>query len=57
MDRGELREISQLVIMAPDSQRRDLVDAAATHAAASHGHQSTPQLRKEIESILDVVEI
>ena len=47
----------RLVIMAPDSQRRDLVDAAATHAAASHGHQSTPQLRKEIESILDVVEI
>ena len=47
----------RLVIMAPDSQRRDLVDAAATHAAASHGHQSTPQLRKEIESILEVVEI
>ena len=47
----------QLVIMAPDSQRADLVDAAATHAAAKHGHENTPQLRREIDSFLDVVEM
>jgi hypothetical protein len=47
----------RLVIMAPDSQRSDLVAAAATHAAAAHGHQNTPQLRKELDSFLDVVEI
>ena len=47
----------RLVIMAPDSQRQDLVDAAATHAAAAHGHQDTPQLRKELNSFLDVLEI
>ncbi len=47
----------RLVMMAPDSQRGDLVDAAASHAVAAHGHQKTPQLRKELDSFLDVVEI
>lgn len=47
----------RLVIMAPDSQRQDLVDAAATHAVAAHGHENTPQLRKELNSFLEVVEI
>jgi len=47
----------KLVIMAPDSQRQDLIDAAATHAAKTHGHENTPQLRKELDGFLDVVEI
>lgn len=47
----------QLVIMAPESQRQDLVEAAATHAVASHGHENTPQLRKELSGFLDVVEV
>ena len=28
----------KLVIMAPASQKDDLIDAAATHAVESHGH-------------------
>jgi hypothetical protein len=47
----------QLVIMAPESQRSDLVDAAATHAVKSHGHENTPQLRKELDKFLEVVEV
>ena len=47
----------RLVILAPASQRQDLVDAAATHAVAAHGHQNTPQLRKELDSFLDIVEV
>jgi hypothetical protein len=47
----------RLVIMAPASQRSDLLDAAAVHASASHGHENTPQLRKEIDSIVDLVEM
>jgi hypothetical protein len=47
----------KLVIMAPDSQRQDLIEAAATHAAKTHGHENTPQLRKELDGFLDVVEI
>ncbi|HLW59195.1 MAG TPA: DUF1059 domain-containing protein [bacterium] len=47
----------QLVIMAPQSQREDLVEAAATHAAKSHGHQNTPELRKQLSTMLETVEI
>ena len=47
----------QLVIMAPESQRQDLIEAAATHAAKTHGHENTPQLRQEINKMLDAVEV
>ena len=47
----------KLVILAPAAQRADLVDAAVGHAMATHGHQSTPQLRKELDSFLDVIEV
>jgi hypothetical protein len=47
----------QLVLMAPVSQRDDLVDAAAAHATANHGHSDTPELRTEIEKFLDPVEV
>lgn len=47
----------QLVIMAPQSQRDDLVEAAATHAVKSHGHENTPQLRKELNEFLETVQI
>lgn len=47
----------QLVIMAPESQRRDLVEAAATHAVATHGHENNPQLRKELDGFLEIVEV
>jgi hypothetical protein len=47
----------QLVIMAPESQRQDLLEAAATHAAKSHGHENTPQLRQELSGMLEVVEV
>jgi hypothetical protein len=47
----------QLVIMAPESQRHDLVEAAATHAVKTHGHENTPQLRKELAGFLDIVEV
>ena len=45
----------QLVIMAPAAQRADLLEAAATHAVASHGHTNTPDLRREIDGILDTI--
>ncbi len=47
----------QLVIMAPASQRQDLIEAAATHAIASHGHDNTPALRKELDGFLDAVDL
>lgn len=47
----------QLVIMAPASQRADLVEAAATHAVASHGHEEGLNLRRELDNLLDTIEL
>jgi hypothetical protein len=47
----------QLVLMAPESQRADLINAAAAHAVADHGHQDSPELRQELDKFLDRVEV
>ncbi len=47
----------QLVIMAPQSQRADLVEAAAAHAVRVHGHKETPQLRKELDKYLVTIDV
>lgn len=47
----------RLVLMAPESQREDLIKAAAAHAVADHGHQDTPQLRSDLGKFLDRVEV
>ncbi len=62
MGRRELREFPsekncKLVIMAPQSQRKDLVEAASTHAIKSHGHTDTPELRRELDQFLDVIDV
>jgi hypothetical protein len=47
----------RLVLMAPDSQREDLINAAAAHAVADHGHPDTPDLRSELGKFLDRIEV
>ncbi len=47
----------QLVIMGPAAQREDLISAAAAHAVSSHGHDDTPQLRKDLDGFLRTVEV
>ncbi len=47
----------QLVLMAPESQRADLLDAAVAHAVSSHGHQDTPELRGELDKFLEHVQV
>ncbi len=47
----------KLVIMAPIAQKEDLIDAAATHAVESHGHEKSAQLRKELAGILDTIDL
>lgn len=47
----------KLVLMAPQSQREDLLDAAMAHAVKSHGHQDTPELRAELNKFLDPVQV
>lgn len=47
----------KLVIMAPISQKEDLIDAAADHAVESHGHARGAGLRKELAEFLETVEL
>ncbi len=47
----------RLVMMAPEDQKGDLLDAAVEHAVKSHGHEDTPELRAEIEKSLETVEL
>ena len=47
----------QLVLMAPESQRADLLDAVVAHAVTSHGHENTPELRQELDKFLERVEV
>jgi hypothetical protein len=47
----------KLVLMAPESQREDLISAAAAHAVRDHGHADSPQLRQDLGSFLDKVTV
>jgi hypothetical protein len=46
----------KLVIMAPEDQKADLIAAAARHAVDTHGHEDTPQLRKDLEGFLETID-
>ena len=47
----------KLVMMAPESQKDDLVNAAVAHAVKDHGHQDTPELRSQLGGFLDRVQV
>lgn len=47
----------QLVMLAPESQRDDLVDAGVEHAISKHGHKDAPELRDGVDSMIEVVEL
>ena len=47
----------QLVMIAPEDQKEDLVAAGAKHAVSKHGHEDNEELRKDVEETLEVVEI
>jgi len=47
----------QLVIMAPASQREDLINAAVAHAVKDHGHEDTAELRSQLGAFLDNAQV
>ncbi len=47
----------KLIIMAPADQREDLIEAAMAHAVDAHGHQASPQLRKDLDNFLETIEV
>lgn len=37
-----------IIMMAPESQQSDLLEAAVAHAVKTHGHEDSDNLRKQI---------
>ena len=46
----------KLVMMAPEDQKEDLLEAAVAHAVKKHSHQDSPELRSEIGKLFESVE-
>ncbi len=47
----------QLVMLAPENQKEDLIDAGVKHALSKHGHEDSEELRKGVESMCETTEI
>lgn len=47
----------KVVLMAPENQRDDLLDAVINHAVKCHGHTDNKDLRAQINNILELVSI
>lgn len=47
----------QLVMLAPEDQKEDLLAAGVRHAVTKHGHEDGVELRKGVEGMLEVIEV
>lgn len=47
----------QLVMLAPEDQKQDLIAAGAKHAVNKHGHEDSEALRKGVEGMLEEIEV
>lgn len=47
----------QLIMVAPEDQKDDLVDAGVKHAISKHGHEDDDQLRDGVVSMCEVIEV
>jgi hypothetical protein len=47
----------QLVMMAPENQKEDLLAAEIKHAIDKHGHQDSEVLRKGVEGMIQTIEV
>ena len=47
----------QLVMLAPENQKEDLIAAGVKHAVNKHGHEDNEELRKGVEGMIEAVEV
>ena len=47
----------QLVMLAPENQKDDLIDAGVKHAISKHEHKDSEELRKGVEDMFEVIEV
>ena len=46
-----------VVIAAPESQKEDLIDAAAEHAADKHGHTNNEALHRDVARMVKPIHV
>ena len=47
----------QLVMLAPEDQREDLISAGVKHAVSKHGHDDSDDLRRGIEGMIETIDV
>ena len=47
----------QMVMMAPESQKSDFMEAAVAHAVKTHGHEDSDELREGMEKAIHTIEV
>jgi len=47
----------QLVILAPEDQKEDLIDVEVIHAVDKHGHQNGDEVRQGVTAMVEAVTI
>lgn len=47
----------QLVLLAPEDQKADLIAAGVKHAVAKHGHQESEELAQGVEGMIETIEV
>lgn len=47
----------QLVMLAPEDQKEDLIAAGVAHAVNKHGHEDNEELYKGLEGMLVTIEV
>lgn len=47
----------QLVMLAPEGQKEDLVDAGVKHAISKHGHEDSKELRNGVAGMCEAIEL
>lgn len=52
IDCREMPSDSNCTVAISADSKKELIDAAAQHAVAVHGHQDSPQLREEIGKMI-----
>jgi hypothetical protein len=47
----------KLVMLAPENQRSDLLDAAVAHTLKTHKEKTTDELRTKLSKVLETIQI
>jgi predicted small metal-binding protein len=47
----------QLVLMAPEDQREELLNTVVDHAVKCHGHEDSDELRTQLNNFIETVTI